>query len=229
MAVYRKEQKKQGLQPMAVAGIGIAAVILVTAVAALLLKGNKEEAPVPSSSEPVSQSAPAPTPTPTPKPTTVDLAATGGYPEQGDKLGSISIEGTQVDCDLYYGDSTAEFDKGAGLYTGAGIPGEGRTIISGAHTNTYYRDLESVEEGDEILVTTRYGEYKYRVTGMQVSTDSDTTAYDLDADHENLVLYTCYPFGATQYTEQRYFVYGELVEGPVIVESSGSSAAADGQ
>ena len=126
-------------------------------------------------------------------------------------------------------DSDAEFDKGAGLYTGTGIPGEGRTIISGAHTNTYYRDLESVEEGDEILVSTRYGDYKYRVTGTRVATDTDTTAYDLEADHENLVLYTCYPFGTTQYTDERYFVYADLTEGPAIVDGAASSAASDGQ
>lgn len=229
MAVYRKEKKgsgraRRGLQPAAVAAIGIAVVLVITAVAAMLLKGGREAA-APSSSAPAS----APAPTPTPVPATVDLAATGGYPEQGDELGRISIEGTQVDCALYYGDSTAEFDKGAGLYTGTGIPGEGRTIISGAHTNTYYRDLESVEEGDEILISTRYGDYKYQVTGMQVSTDSDPTAYDLDADHENLVLYTCYPFGSTQYTEQRYFVYADLVSGPAIVDGAVSSAASDGQ
>lgn len=225
MAVYRKEPRKRGPRPAAVAGIGVAAVILIAAAAALLLKGGGE-AGTPSS---ISAPASTPAPTATPAPTSVDLAATGGYPEPGDKLGSISIEGTQVDCDLYYGDSEAEFDKGAGLYTGTGIPGEGRTIISGAHTNTYYRDLESVEEGDEILISTRYGEYRYRVTGMQVATDTDTTAYDLNADHENLVLYTCYPFGATQYTEQRYFVYGELVEGPAIVDGTASSAASGEQ
>ena len=211
MAVYRKEPRKRGVRPAVAVGIAAAAILLIAVAAAVLLRGGQEPA-APASS------APAATP-----------AATGGYPQPGDKLGRISIEGTQVDCALYYGDSDAEFDKGAGLYTGTGIPGEGRTIISGAHTNTYYRDLESVEEGDEILVSTRYGDYKYRVTGTRVATDTDTTAYDLEADHENLVLYTCYPFGTTQYTDERYFVYADLTEGPAIVDGAASSAASDGQ
>lgn len=224
MAVYRKEPRKRGVRPAVAVGIAAAAILLIAVAAAVLLRGGQEPA-APSSSAP----AATPVPTPTPVPATVDLAATGGYPQPGDKLGRISIEGAQVDCDLYYGDSNAEFDKGAGLYTGTGIPGEGRTIISGAHTNTYYRDLESVEEGDEILVSTRYGDYKYRVTGTRVATDTDTTAYDLEADHENLVLYTCYPFGTTQYTDERYFVYADLTEGPAIVDGAASSAASDGQ
>ena len=51
---------------------------------------------------------------------------------------------------------------------------------------------------------------------MRVSTDTDTTAYDLEADEENLIMYTCYPFGTTNYTDERFFVYCDYVSGPTI-------------
>ena len=63
---------------------------------------------------------------------------------------------------------------------------------------------------------TEYGEYHYTVTGTRVATDTDTTAYDLDATEENLIMYTCYPFDALGYTPLRYFVYAKYVSGPVI-------------
>ena len=55
---------------------------------------------------------------------------------------------------------------------------------------------------------------------MAVVQETDTTAYDLDADTENIILYTCYPFGILTRTTQRYFVYGDLVSGPALITDS---------
>lgn len=139
------------------------------------------------------------------------------YPEAGDYLGHLTVSGTAVDCDVYYGDSETEFEKGAGTYKGAKIPGEGGTILMGAHTNTYFRDFESAAVGADVTLVTDYGEYHYTITDMQVATDTDTTAYDLDADRENLIMYTCYPFGTLNYTDERFFVYCDYVSGPTIL------------
>lgn len=139
------------------------------------------------------------------------------YPEAGDLLGHLTVSGTTVDCDVYYGDSEAELSKGAGTFKGAKIPGEGGTILMGGHTGTYFRDFESVEIGDEVVFATDYGEYRYVVTNTQVASDTDTTAYDLDATEENLIMYTCYPFGIVNPTDLRFFVYCDLVSGPSLV------------
>ncbi len=184
----------------------------------LLATGCKKEevAPQPTAT-PAPTAAPTPTPEPTPEPT-VNINAYGGYPKTGDVLGQLTIPGTNVDCTMYWGDSTTQLNKGAGTYTGACMPGQGGTIIAGAHTNTYFRDFEYVELGDEIVITTYYGEYHYEVVDMKVAKATDTTTYDLDATEENLVLYTCYPFGTLQPTNQRYFIYGKYISGPEIVE-----------
>lgn len=139
------------------------------------------------------------------------------YPEAGNKLGHLTVSGTAVDCDVYYGDSEAEFSKGAGIFKGGKIPGEGGTILMGGHTGTYFRDFESVQAGDEVTLTTDYGEYHYVVTNTKVATDTDTSAYELNAQEENLIMYTCYPFGTIEYTDERFFVYCDYVSGPVIV------------
>lgn len=178
-----------------------------------------EPTPTPApTAAPTPEPTPSPTPEPTPEPT-VDLDDFGGYPSVGDELGRIVIPGTNVDCAMYWGDGKTQLNQGAGTYTGAYIPGEGGTILAGAHTNSYFRDFENVELGDEIVITTYYGEYHYEVVNMQVALDTDSSAYDLEADEENVILYTCYPFGTLQHTSQRYFIYGKYVSGPETVDN----------
>ena len=160
------------------------------------------------------------TPVPVENEESSDLAETtelAAYPQAGDYLGHLTVSGTAVDCDVYYGDSDTEFEKGAGTFKGAKIPGEGGTILMGAHTNTYFRDFASVQPGADVSFVTEYGEYHYTVTGTRVATDTDTTAYDLDATEENLIMYTCYPLGTTNYTDERFFVYCDYVSGPKLV------------
>lgn len=167
--------------------------------------GLTEEASIPLLSTPVPEETAAP-----------EAVVLETYPESGDLLGHLTVSGTTVDCDVYYGDSESEFKKGAGTFKGAHIPGEGGTILMGAHTNTYFRDFESAQIGADVTFTTDYGEYHYTITDMKVASDTDTTAYDLDASEENLIMYTCYPFGTLTYTDQRYFIYCDYVSGPAI-------------
>lgn len=142
------------------------------------------------------------------------------FPKEGEAYGTLRISGTSVDCQLYYGDGDAELNAGAGTYMSTCLPGQGGTILIAGHTGTYFRDLESVQVGADITIQTNYGEYHYEVTGMQPALATDTSAYDLNATPENVILYTCYPFGQTTPTDWRYFVYGKLVSGPSLEELS---------
>lgn len=137
-------------------------------------------------------------------------------PAPGDALGSLTIGGTAVDCALYYGDGDDQLKQGAGLYAGAGLPGQGGCVLVGGHTNTYFRDLEKVEVGDEVRLSLYYGEYVYRITDWKIARADDADAYDLHPEQEQLVLYTCYPFGALYETPTRYFLFGRLVSGPTV-------------
>lgn len=168
-------------------------------------------APTPT---PTAVPSPAPSPTPEPTPSTVTLDT---HPQDDDYIGHLTISGTVVDCDLYYGDGETQFSKGAGISLDSCIPGEGGTVMIGAHTGTYFRDLESVVDGADITITTDYGEYHYTIARCAVVEETDTTAYDLDAEEENIILFTCYPFGILTRTTQRYLVYGDFVSGPSIV------------
>lgn len=151
---------------------------------------------------------------------TVNLNDYGGYPTEGENYGRLTIGGTSIDCNLFYGDSAVELSSGAGTYAGASIPGQGSTTLIAGHTGTYFRDFERIQKGTMISIETRYGKYRYEVTDIRIAEENDTSAYDLNASEDNLILYTCYPFGQISPTTQRCFVYAKFVSGPTILEDS---------
>jgi len=137
-------------------------------------------------------------------------------PSKGDVYGTLTIDGAGVNCSVYFGDDNAILRKGVGQYSGSMLPGFGSTTLIGGHVNTYFKGLQNVEIGDVIKITTTYGAYEYTVNNLKVVDYQDKSAYDLSANHDNLILYTCYPFGTLGFTSQRYFVYAEYTSGPKV-------------
>lgn len=138
-------------------------------------------------------------------------------PAYGTLYGELAIDGTRVKADVYFGDSNAILKKGLGHYAGSSYPGCGSTVLVSGHNHTFFNGLQEVTEGDIITFRTNYGTYTYKVTEMAVKKAKDSTAYDLSANYENLILYTCYPFDTLGLTPNRYFVYAEYVSGPKIL------------
>lgn len=89
-------------------------------------------------------------------------------------------------------------------------PGEeGRVIVSG-HRTTYgapFFDLDKLKPGDEVLTDTRWGDFRYEVTKLEI-VDDDSLAIAIQNDGvAEIVLTTCHPkFSA----EQRLIVYARL-------------------
>ena len=140
-------------------------------------------------------------------------------PSVGSRFGTILCERIGLKAPLYYGDSKEILTRGAGQYTGSGLPGEGRPILAGAHDSGYFAPLQNIKKDDIIKVNTSYGEFQYKVTDLTVKNASSITKKDLEHTGEELVLYTCWPFGPlTEEKTQRYFVAAEKIAGPVLVE-----------
>lgn len=137
------------------------------------------------------------------------------HPVKGEQLGQLSCETVGLKAPIYYGDTDQLLEMGAGLYTGAYLPGEGKTIVIGAHDTTFFAPLEDIKPGDLIAVSTLYGDYHYEVERIQTGSMMDQSLYPIQNEEEELILYTCYPFGATgQIREERYFVYAKRTEQP---------------
>ena len=83
---------------------------------------------------------------------------------------------------MYYGDTNSILNRGVGTYvdsSGAGIPGESKTIFDGGpQQHHFFNDLQSVEVGDVVTIETHYGTYTYTVERCEVRDYQDTTTYD---------------------------------------------------
>ncbi len=131
-------------------------------------------------------------------------------PEYGTHYGNILCERIELNVPLYYGDSDAILEKGAGQYIASGLPGEGKQILIGGHDSNYFAPLEEIQIGDTIQVNTNYGVFQYQVTETKIAKADDTTTYSLVEQGEKLILYTCYPFGELiGERDDRFFVYCE--------------------
>ena len=164
------------------------------------------------------------------------------WPKYTEPYGIIKCNKIKLDAPIYMGDSDyvlsgklkrkvendydeeftnnldEEFKGAAGTYLGSSIPGDGKTILVGAHDTTYFEPLKDVKKDMVMDVTTTYAQYKYKVKDIKVFDEGEyDKAYNLNANKEQLILYTCYPFGKLNGDKsKRMFVYLDKTFGPSI-------------
>jgi sortase A len=97
----------------------------------------------------------------------------------------------------------------AGHIPGTVLPGQAGNAGFAAHRDTFFRPLKSVREGDEVVVTTPQGVYRYAVTGTQIVEPADVSVLEPTAD-AILTLVTCYPFEYIGNAPQRFIVRAAL-------------------
>ena len=133
------------------------------------------------------------------------------YPEYGTQYATIEIDKIGVNLPVYYGDTLDILKKGVGHSSGSYFPGEGGSIIyMGHNSKKVFRRFSELQIGDEIKVTTTYGEYNYKIYDMQLIKETEVDKLPIQRDKEILMVYTCYPFNNVGYATQRYVVYAEL-------------------
>ncbi len=133
------------------------------------------------------------------------------YPEYGTQYGTIEIPKIDVNLPVYYGDTLEILKKGVGHSSGSYFPGEGGSIIyMGHNSQKMFRRFSELQIGNEIIVKTNYGEYKYKIYDMQLIKETETEKLPIQKEKEILMVYTCYPFNNIGYATQRYVVYAEL-------------------
>ncbi len=135
------------------------------------------------------------------------------YPEYGTSYANIEIPKIDVNLPVYFGDTLDVLKKGVGHSSGSYFPGEGGSIIyMGHNSKNVFRRFSELQKGNEIIVKTSYGEYKYKIYDMQIIKETEVDKVPVQHEKEILMVYTCYPFNNIGYTTQRYVVYAELEE-----------------
>ena len=156
---------------------------------------------------------PGTTPATLPVATTAPVAPPSA--PEGDAVGHIVIPKIGVDAYVVQGTNDSDLRKGPGHYPSTPYPGQrGNAGIAG-HRTTYgapFGDLDQLETGDTIEVTTLQGTFTYRVYQSVVVEPSDFRVLDPDpARTATLTLTTCNPkYSASQ----RLIVKADLVVPP---------------
>jgi sortase A len=75
--------------------------------------------------------------------------------------------------------------------------------------NVYWINFPVLKAGDEIDIETRYGLFRYKVTGSKIVNPDNRTVLVSDAPGYHLVLTTCWPLWAGAFATQRYIIFAE--------------------
>lgn len=115
--------------------------------------------------------------------------------EDGESIAHLVIPKIGLDEYVVEGVGRTDLQKGPGHYPGTPMPGqEGNAAIAG-HRTTYgqpFHNVDKLEEGDEILVTTLQGTFKYEVMETEIVSPSQVEVLD-DFDDNRLTLTSCHP------------------------------------
>lgn len=106
------------------------------------------------------------------------------------------------------GINTTILYSGPGHYPGTVWPGDQGSVGVAAH-NVYWIDFPRLSPRDEIDIETRYGTFRYRVTGSKIVNPDDRTVLVADAPGYHLVLTTCWPLWAGAFATKRYVIFAD--------------------
>lgn len=136
-----------------------------------------------------------------------DIAATEDGKTSGTHpaLGRIEIPSIGLSTMVMEGIDSAALRLGVGHIPGTALPGKPGNVALAGHRDTFFRGLRNVHPGDEILLETLDGSYRYRVDLTRVVASDNVEA--LKSSREaTLTLVTCYPFYFVGPAPQRYIV-----------------------
>ena len=106
------------------------------------------------------------------------------------------------------GTTTTVLYSGPGHYPGTVWPGDQGTVGVAAH-NVYWINFPQLKSHDEIDIETRYGMFRYRVTGSKIVNPNDRSVVVSHAPGYHLVLTTCWPLWAGAFATQRYVIFAD--------------------
>jgi len=116
-------------------------------------------------------------------------------PAEGDAMAQIRIPAIGVDKIVVEGVQVSDLKRGPGHYPNSPLPGQpGNAAIAG-HRTTYgapFNRVDELEAGDEILVTTSQGSFRYEVREQLIVSPDQVEVLD-DFGDNRLTLTACHP------------------------------------
>ena len=122
------------------------------------------------------------------------------------EIGRIEIPRISVDRPVYEGITLGTLDAGPGHWPGSALPGQIGNVVVAGHRVSHsgpFRNIDQLQPGDEVVLTTADGRFVYVVSGSDVV---EPTAIEViePTPAATATLFACHPPGSTKY---RYIVH----------------------
>lgn len=134
-----------------------------------------------------------------PAPTTPPLAWDSAL------FGQLDIPRLHLSAAIRAGDDEDALDGAVGYLPDTPPPWKHGNTAFAAHRDRLFRALADIRIGDEILLSTAHGDFRYVVHSTFIANPSDVWILD-EADGVDLTLITCYPFVYVGHAPQRFIV-----------------------
>ncbi|MCL5429144.1 MAG: sortase [Chloroflexi bacterium] len=123
----------------------------------------------------------------------------------------IRVEAIGVNAPIVQGDGWEELKRGVGQHIGSANPGQAGNLVLTGHNDIYgevFRDLDQLEEGDEIVIYSANNNYTYVVAETRIVEPTEVEVMEA-TPNATLTLISCYPY---RVDTQRIAVFAELKE-----------------
>lgn len=149
-----------------------------------------------------------------------------------DVLGVLRIPAMDQELPIYLGATQENMARGVAVLGQTSMP------VGGTNTNCvivghrgygstpFLREIEQLQPGDPVYITTYWGEKTYRVESTAVILPTDISAVLIQEGKEMLTLVTCHPYVEATH---RYVVYCTAVEEEEAAEDAQTAPAATEQ
>ena len=138
-----------------------------------------------------------------------DTSPAANRVQPGDSVAKLSIPRLSAVLYVVEGTDDKSLRRGPGHMHGTALPGVSGNCIIAGHRDTHFRVLKNIEKGDEIILETHAGIYRYKVNLISVISPNNTACLR-PTSNAVLNLITCYPFHYVGSAPKRFIVHADL-------------------
>jgi sortase A len=126
-------------------------------------------------------------------------------------IGLLDIPRLRLSVAAVEGDDDEVLRVAVGHVPGTPLPWEEGNSAFAGHRDMFFQPLKYLRPGDVVTLSTRHGNFRYRVRAILVVDPNETWALRPPDPAVSLTLVTCYPFTYVGLAPLRFIVHAERV------------------
>jgi sortase A len=132
--------------------------------------------------------------------------------EPGEAIGRIEIPRLGLSVIVSEGVANGTLRHAVGHIPGTALPGEPGNVGIAGHRDSFFRPLKDIQAGDEVVLTTPRGTFRYTVQATDIVEPERTDVLGPQGE-PMLTLVTCYPFYYVGSAPKRFIVQAREIGG----------------